>query len=178
MPAWIIAVGVSLATMRPSDITMMRSTLARRTSSIRCSIMITVKSRSACNRSIMVIASWPAAGSRLANGSSNRSNLPSSTSTPAMAVRCFWPPDSTCGANSNRLLNPKRRAHFATSALICATGWWSFSKAKAISSATVKPTNCASASCKTVPACRDNSNKLCAKIDWPLRVISPEISPA
>ena len=49
-------------------------------------------------RAKVAITSSPAAGSRLAAGSSARIRRGSATSARAIATRCDWPPDSEFGA--------------------------------------------------------------------------------
>ena len=93
-----ISSGVSVATMRPRSINTMRSTGQANTSSRRCSTMTMVFPKSRFSRSISSIVRRPAAGSSIARGSSNSKISTSFTSTPAIATRCFWPPESSWGA--------------------------------------------------------------------------------
>ena len=86
------------ARMRPSLTSTMRSTLRQSTSSRRCSMMRTVVSVFCWIASISSMACLPVAGSRFASGSSNSKIFTSSTMTPARLTRCFWPPESSCGA--------------------------------------------------------------------------------
>ena len=130
-----------------SPITTIRSTSRYSASSRRCSMMITVLSRSRQIRSIKSIARLPVAGSRFASGSSNKRMSTSSTKTPAMETRCFCPPDSSVGAWLKSVLISTTSATSSTRRNISSCATQSFSSAKATSSATVSPINCPSVSC-------------------------------
>ena len=159
--------GVVSAMMRPSCIRMTRSTSRCSTSSKRCSMMMTVVFVCRLMSSISSIACLPVAGSRFASGSSNSRIGTLSTITPASDTRCFCPPDSSLGAwlrcdfmSTKSATSPTRRNSSRCSTL-------SFSSAKAMSSATVRPTNWPSASCSTVPTIFDTSNRLRSFVSFP-----------
>ena len=116
-----------------------------------------VNSFSWFNLAINSMVAKPLAGSRLAKGSSNRTMGDSSIKTPPIETRCFCPPDKDCGARSKRSTRSSALAQAATLDTMLAWSTWSFSKAKARSSATVRPTNWASVSCRTVPTLSDKS---------------------
>ena len=149
--------GGASATIRPPAISTIRSTGRCSTSSRRCSTITTVRPCSRCRSSINSTAARPAAGSRFAKGSSNSSTSTSSTSTPAIATRCFCPPESSCGEDARRSWIPTMEAACCTRCGICAWGTCWFSRLKAMSSPTVRPTNCPEVSCSTVPTRREVS---------------------
>ena len=51
------------------------------------------------------------AGSSMAVGSSSTSTRRGTASTPASAVRCFWPPESRCGSRVRSSVEPEPRQH-------------------------------------------------------------------
>ena len=129
-------------------------------------------------RSISSMAASPAAGSRFASGSSNSSTSTSSTRTPASDTRCFWPPDSSCGAWERCPCTSTSRADVSTRCFISSTGTSSFSRAKAMSSATVSPTNWASESCSTVPITLERVKMSLSRASLPPIVRLPVYSPS
>ncbi len=139
------------ATMVPSPTTTIRSTSLYSTSSRRCSMITIVFFCSFWILSINAIAFFPVAGSRLASGSSNKRISTSSIITPAMETLCFCPPDISDGAWESNSFTSTVSATPSTLRNISSCAMQSFSSTKAISSATVRPINCPSVSCNTVP---------------------------
>ena len=169
--------GVISARMRPRSMRMIRSTSRCSTSSSRCSMMITAAPVSFCIRSISSMACFPVAGSRLASGSSKSRMSTSSTSTPARDTRCFCPPESSPGAWCRWVSTSTSFATAATRSWSSGSPTQSFSRAKAMSSATVRPTNCPSESWSTVPTILEISNMLRSLVSRPPRSTEPVISP-
>ncbi len=101
------------------------------------------------------IVCLPVAGSRFASGSSKRSTFTSSTSTPPSETRCFCPPESSEGEWRRKFFISTMSATRSTLRNISSCATASFSRANARSSATVRPMNCPSVSCKTVPTTFD-----------------------
>ena len=130
-----------------------------------------------CSASISSTASFPAAGSRFASGSSKSSISALSTKTPAMEIRCFWPPERSCGALPRCSGISTSAAASATRCRMSSGGTQSFSSAKAMSSAAESPTNWPSVSCKTVPAFLEISKMSRPRISSPKSVKAPENSP-
>ena len=143
------------AAIMPSFIRMILSTSRYNASSRRCSIIIIVAFCRFCMSSISAIAFLPVLGSRFASGSSNRNTCTSSTMTPAIETRCFWPPESSLGELSRRSSMKTAFATDETFSRISFKAVQSFSRANATSSATVSPMNCPSVSCMTVPTILD-----------------------
>ena len=96
-----ISFGFVSAIISPSFISIILSASQLKTSSNLCSIIITVFFSSFCILSISSIEAFPAAGSKLAKGSSKRSISTSSTIVPAKVTLCFCPPERLYGAKSN-----------------------------------------------------------------------------
>ncbi len=169
-------VGIS-ATILPSSISTIRSILRQSTSSRRCSMIITAAPVRSCMRSISSMVALPAAGSKLANGSSKRSACTFSTITPARLTRCFCPPESSWGAYSRWWSISTSFATSFTVSFMSSCGTQSFSSAKAMSSPTVSPINCPSVSCRTVPTIWLSVNMLSCAGSFPPTRSDPVLSP-
>ena len=161
----------------PSRIRTMRSTSRQRTSSSRCSMMMTAAWVSRWIWSISSMACLPVAGSRFARGSSNKKTFTSPIITPARETRCFCPPDSSSGAWSRWRPTPTFSETAATLETISSCGVQAFSRTKAISSATVRPMNCPSGSCSTVPTVLESWKMLVSFASSPQIVRLPLCSP-
>ena len=139
--------------------------------------MMTVAPVSSWIRSMISMAFFPVAGSRFASGSSNNKMLTSLTITPAMETRCFWPPERASGECSRWSPMPTWRATCLTVFFISSCPTQAFSNANAMSSATVRPMNCPSRSCRTVPTILEISKMLKCFVSFPWIVSFPVDSP-
>ena len=70
---------------------------------------------------------------------------------PAIATRCFWPPDNRAGSRSAKAVMPTRLRASSTRRIMSSRGTPRFSSPNATSSATVAPTNWLSGFWKTIP---------------------------
>ncbi len=140
--------------------------------------MIIVFSVSLWTLSIRSMAFLPVAGSNAANGSSNKRMSTSSTRTPASDTLCFCPPDKSSGLTERKSSISTIDAASYTSLCILSISTSLFSKEKAMSSATLKPTNWPSVSCNTVPTILDKSETSVVLTSFPFTVSDPSIFPS
>ena len=105
------------------------------------------------------------------------SGMASSTRIPASETRCFCPPLRAPGTEPSSCSTLTVRAASRTFRFISSWGIWSFSSAKAMSSATVRPMNCPSVSCRTVPTCLDILKMPSAAGFRPFTLSEPSILP-
>ncbi len=94
-----------------------------------------------------------------------------------MATFCFCPPERLNGTAPKKSLMPTVAACSSTTGTISRLGVASFSMAKAMSSATLSPTNCASLSCKTVPTTLLSPYMLLSRVSCPITVTLPVMVP-
>ena len=92
-------------------------------------------------------------GSNIAVGSSSTIQSGFIASTPAMAIRCFWPPDNKCGPCSAYSVMFTAAKASSTRLRISALGTPKFSGPKATSSSTTAATIWLSGFWNTMPTC-------------------------
>ena len=91
--------------------------------------------------SIKVAISFFPLGSSMAVASSKMTRSGCMAKTPAIATRCFCPPDKEVGSRSRNSFIPAKPAYSSMIPSISEEGTCLFSNPKAMSSATVLPTN-------------------------------------
>ena len=114
----------------------------------------TVIPRSRFRRWTVSSTSRRPAGSSIAVASSSTMHSGSMAMTPAMAMRCFWPPDSRCGAWRANFSMPTAASASSTRRRISAVGTPRFSGPKATSSSTTLATIWLSGFWNTIPVRR------------------------
>ena len=120
------------------------------------STTVTPRSRLSC---LMVrTTSARPMGSSMAVGSSSTMHLGCMAMTPAMAMRCFWPPESKWGACSRNSYMPTAFNASSTRRRISSGGTPRFSGAKATSSSTTFATIWLSGFWNTMPTVRRTSS--------------------
>ena len=122
----------------PSCMAMTRS--PRSASSMKCVTSTTVSPLSRWSRSTVSMTSRRPPGSSMAVGSSMSSTSGSMARAPAMATRCFCPPESMCGALAAYFCMPTARSAASTRSRISCGFTPRFSRPKATSSSTIVAT--------------------------------------
>ena len=142
----------------PSFITMTRS--ASSASAMWWVMSTTVMPRSRFSRWMVSSTSRRPWGSSIAVASSSTMHSGSMAMTPAMATRCFCPPESRCGAWRAKSLMPTAAKASSTLRRISCGGTPRFSGAKATSSSTTLATIWLSGFWNTMPTRRRISSSI------------------
>ncbi len=163
-------------TTRPSSISTTRSAQGA-TSSTRCSMMITPVLPCRASRCSVASTSWAPTGSRSDNGSSSTRILGRMARVAAMAVRCFWPPDSVTTEALRIPAMPVTSRHSSTLAAISGCGSARFSGPNATSACTVWVISCRFGFWNTMPTSCDASCGFIPDREVPPNVTRPLSSP-
>ncbi len=162
--------------IRPSSISTIRSAHGT-TSSTRCSMTITpVPCSRASPRSVPSTSCAPT-GSRSDSGSSSTSTRGRIASVAAMAVRCFWPPDSVSTVAVRSAVSWVTASAQLTLAAISCCGSARFSGPNATSDCTVMLISCRFGFWNTSPTCWAASCGASPDSAWPPKRTAPRSSP-
>src|SRR5688572_31077085 len=166
-----IACGEPSSAMRPSDSTMIRSAIAASDMKwVTCTIVVPLPRR----RSTTARTSCRPSGSSMAVDSSRTMHRGRIARTPAIATRCFCPPDSWCGARWRSSCASTAASAKSTRLRTSARARPRFSGPNATSSSTSVATIWSSGSWNTTPTtwriarCKDVS-----RVDMPFTSTSP-----
>ena len=168
------SLGVPSKTILPPFKTITRSAI--KASSKLCVIEMIVLWYFFLKVSIIWLISLVPFGSSIEVDSSKIIKSVSIASAPAIATRCFWPPDRFSGFSSKKSCILTSLAYLSIFSIISFRGILWFSRPKAISSLTVTPTNWLSGFWKIIPIFCLNTSTLFSVSFSPSIYISPLVT--